>query len=58
MNIWMLAFVNAIRKLLFNFMLFIPGMEHPALIKKENKLTWVIVIIFVAFLFWLTLTYS
>ena len=54
----MLAFVNAIRKLLFNFMLFIPGMEHPALIKKENKLTWVIVIIFVAFLFWLTLTYS
>ena len=58
MNLWMLAFVNAIRKLFFNFILLIPGMEHTELIKKENKFTWIIIIIFVVFLFWLTLTYS
>ncbi len=58
MNLWMLAFVNAIRKLFFNIILLIPVMEHTELIKNENKFTWIIIIIFVVFLFWLTLTNS
>ena len=35
MNLWILALVNAIRKLFFNFILLILGMEHTELIKMK-----------------------
>ena len=58
MDIWLLALVNAVRKFLYNFLLLIPGMDHPNLIRKENILSWLILIVFVIFLFWLTISYS
>ncbi len=38
MNLWILALVNAIRKLFFNFILLILGMEHTELIKMKINL--------------------
>ena len=58
MDIWLLALVNAVRKFLYNFLLLIPGMDHPNLIRKENILSWLMLIVFVIFLFWLTISYS
>ena len=58
MDIWLLALVNAVRKFLYNFLLLIPGMDHPNLIRKEIILSWLILIVFVIFLFWLTISYS
>ena len=55
MQVWILALVNLIRKSFFNPFLFLPGMEHKALIKKENTLGWILFWIIIFLLVLLTI---